>query len=156
MNKKIILISVICLSVIAFGAGIALKEATHYDFRTLAGETYSFDELDEKILVINYFAEWCAPCLKEIPELNAFNAKSTDQVLLFAISYDSLSKEQLGNIKQKYDIEFPLIIEQKSAFPFERPSLLPATFVIKPGGELAGQLLGEQTFESLNEAVSSL
>lgn len=141
--------------IVAFGAGFALNKSLEYDFKTMNGDKFTLNQLSDKVIVVNYFAEWCAPCLKEIPELNAFNKQSSDGVVLFAISYDALSKEKLMSIKNKYNIEFPLIVEQKGEFPFDRPSLLPATFVIKPGGTLAGQLLGEQTLESLNEAVVS-
>ncbi|MDT0594299.1 TlpA family protein disulfide reductase [Glaciecola petra] len=156
MNKRIIIIVGFCLVIVAFCAGLALNKAFEYDLKTLNGEKFTFAQLNEKIVIVNYFAEWCAPCLKEIPELNLFNAQSPDNVILFAVSYDALSNEQLNNIKNKYDIQFPLIVEQKNAFPIERPAMLPATFIIKPGGKLAGQLLGEQTAETLNEAVSSL
>ena len=152
-NKKNITI-IGCVLVFAFVAGLGVKSYTSYDFVTLEGQKQSFSHLNEKTLIINYFAEWCAPCLREIPELNAFNAQKSDEVVLFAVSFDALSEQELAALKKKYGIEFPLITYFKSELPFEKPQYLPATFVIKPGGELAGQLLGEQTVESLNEAIS--
>ena len=66
----------------------------------------------------------------------------------------NLTPEKLTEIKQKYNIEFPLIGKVKTPFNFEKPAYLPATFIIKPNGIVAGQLLGEQTVTSLNEAVN--
>lgn len=156
-------VGLMCLSIMLGGMFFALfnKEsdtpnATKVNFTLLNGKTYKQSDLTNKTIVINYFAEWCAPCLREIPELNAFYAQAPESVLMFAISYDNLSHQKLTEIKTKYNIQFPLIVDIATPFNFAKPSYLPATFVIKPSGELAGQLLGEQTMETLNEAITAL
>jgi thiol-disulfide isomerase/thioredoxin len=144
------------LAFIAFFLGILAYRAISYDFTTLDGKTHRYDQYENKIMVVNYFAEWCAPCLREIPELNEFYHQLPNDTVLFAVSYDNLSAEKLLEIKNKYNIEFPLVAKLETPFPFERPAYLPATFLIKKNGEVAGQLLGEQTVKGLNEAISQL
>lgn len=147
-------ISTAALLIIAFVAGLYVADQFRYDFTTLDGTKYKHRNLAGKTIVVNYFAQWCAPCLREIPELNEFHHQLPENVKLFAISYDSLSEQELEQIKQKYDIRFPLIGQIENGFGFDKPDFLPATFIIKPNGEVAGKLLGEQTVQSLNEAVS--
>lgn len=142
------------LAALAFGGGLFTYHLFQYDFKTLNHEKYKHTDLEGSIVVVNYFAEWCAPCLREIPELNEFYHQAPSKVKLFAVSFDALSEEKLAAIKSKYNIEFPLIVDIKNDFAFEKPQYLPATFIIKPNGEIAGQLLGEQTINSLNEAIS--
>lgn len=144
------------LALIAFVAGLWASKQWSYDFKTLDGKTYKHTNLQGDIVLVNYFAEWCAPCLREIPELNEFYHQAPDKVKLFAVSFDNLSEEELINIKSKYNIQFPLISSFDTNFAFDKPQYLPATFVIHPSGELAGQLLGEQTTKGLNEAISGL
>jgi len=47
------------------------------------------------------------------------------------------------------------LMEPAPKFPFQRPQMLPATYVIKPDGSVKGPLMGEQDLESLENAVNS-
>ncbi|MBF7072876.1 TlpA family protein disulfide reductase [Glaciecola sp. MH2013] len=154
--KKIILY--LSAGLLALTAGISIQYYTKYDFATLDGSTYTFNELEGNWIVVNYFAEWCAPCLREIPELNHFQEKAladNTKIKLFGVSYDAMQDHELQLIADKYDIQFPLITDVDTALPFELPKYLPATYLIRPDGSLAGQLLGEQSARSLQEAISA-
>lgn len=155
INKKYLGVLALLL-VFSFVAGISVYQHLQYDFRTLDGTKYKHRDFNNDVVLVNYFAEWCAPCLKEIPELNEFARKAPHNVRLFAISFDELGAEKMAELKTKYNIEFPLITDIKTAFPFDKPDFLPATFIIKQNGVLAGQLMGEQSAESLTEATSRL
>ena len=155
VNKNILLIAV---AIAAMVAGIWMFQKSQFDFVTLDGDKYRWQDLQGEWVVVNYFAEWCAPCLKEIPELNAFAnyAAQTENVSLFAISYDALPPEELQQIKQKYDIQFDLIDSREPKMLNQQPQNLPATFIISPEGKVLKQLLGEQTNESLQSIISAL
>ena len=141
---------------LALFAGISFAYINQTDFTTISGEQYKHSDLKDKIVIVNYFAEWCAPCLREIPELNTFYMQKPSNVALFGVSYDNLTTDQLIALKQKYNIEFDLIDAINTPFVFEKPQYLPATFVINKDGEMAGQLLGEQTAQGLLEAIQQL
>lgn len=147
------------VGVIAMSAGYIVYQQQQYDFETLQGDQYSWQAMQGQWLVVNYFAEWCAPCLKEVPELNAFNdwAKTQDDVKLFAISYDALSADKLLDVQRTYDMQFSLLLPEKTVHvPITKPQYLPATYVIKPDGTITPPLLGEQTAASLQAAVEQL
>ncbi|MFQ3206816.1 MAG: peroxiredoxin [Glaciecola sp.] len=152
--KKVLLYLVV--GIISLSLGIAYQLNNRYDFTTVDGSTYQFKELQGKWIIINYFAEWCAPCLREIPELNKFKklSDSKQNAVLFGISYDAMQDHELTLLAEKYNITFPLINNIDIALPFETPKYLPATYLIRPDGTLAGQLLGEQNSKSLSEAIS--
>jgi len=153
--KKILLYLVFGISTLVLGITYQLN--SRYDFTTLDGSTYQFKELEGKWVIINYFAEWCAPCLREIPELNEFK-KLTDgkqNAVLFGMSYDAMQDHELSLLAEKHNIAFPLINTVKTGLPFDAPKYLPATYLIRPDGTLAGQLLGEQSMKSLSQAISA-
>ena len=148
-----------CFSVLALVAGVLFYQSQQFDFETLSGERHQWQDLQQQWVVVNYFAEWCAPCLKEVPELNDFAEWSLTQhdVQLFAVSYDPLSRDVLVQIRDKYNMDFELLVPEKTRFvPIKKPQYLPATYVIKPDGTITPPLLGDQTAESLKQAIAQL
>ncbi|RUO62165.1 TlpA family protein disulfide reductase [Pseudidiomarina insulisalsae] len=126
------------------------------DFQTNQGSAHRWSELEGGYVIVNYFAEWCAPCLRELPELNEFHHKHGDKAQLFGVSFDGLTNTQLAQLQQRYGIEFPLILNEPAAqLPFPAPQMLPATYVVTPAGEVKGPLLGEQTEQSLLQAINA-
>ncbi|MAA61534.1 redoxin domain-containing protein [Idiomarina loihiensis] len=126
------------------------------DVVTDADNEFRWGDVGEKTVVVNYFAEWCAPCLRELPELNEFNQHKAKDVELVGVSFDPMSNAELAELKQRHGIEFQLaLMEPAPKFPFQRPQMLPATYVIKPDGSVKGPLMGEQDLESLENAVNS-
>ena len=57
--------------------------------------TASLEELRGQWVVINYWAQWCKPCIEEIPELNALDQKY-EQVTVLGVNYDGAIGEAAG------------------------------------------------------------
>ncbi len=75
MFKKLIFVS---CGLAAAIAGFYLSLSLKSDFTTVEGQSYQWQDFKGQYLVVNYFAEWCAPCLKELPELNQFESFAKD------------------------------------------------------------------------------
>ena len=153
MLKKLLIV-VTCI--VALSLGIAVNLAGRVDFTTLDGTDHRWQDLQGSWVVVNYFAEWCAPCLREIPQLNQFYRENNDKLAMFAISFDPLSHEQLLGLKDKHDIQFPVIASVATQMPIQSPKSLPLTFLIRPDGSVAKKLLGEQSAASLSAALTAL
>ncbi len=123
-----------------------------------AGNNVSLSALTGKPLLVNYFAPWCAPCLREMPRLNALAAEG--QIAVVAINYDPTTPAELGQLATRYEIKVPLLIANADAsLPFPRPGALPTSYLLDSEGKLKQTLVGEldqQQIEMLRAAASSL
>lgn len=146
------------LAVSAFALGLSWQQINKTDFETLSGEQYRWRDLHGQWVVVNYFAQWCAPCLREVPELNKFAdiAGKSGDLALFAVDFDQLSHQKLEDIKHQYQMQFTLIKAGAKNLPFEKPQQLPATFIITPEGKMIKRLLGEQSSDGLLEQIRLL
>ena len=106
-------------------------------------------------LVINYWAQWCKPCIKEIPELNEFNEAHPD-VQVLGVNYDGLLGEELAAQEEALGIEFPTLLQDPAAaLGVPRPVVLPTTLIVDSSGKVLETLLGPQTLESLESALGN-
>lgn len=120
------------------------------------GSRVSFDDWHGQWLIINYWAEWCAPCRKEIPELNLLHAERAKHgAVVLGVNYDGLTGEQLASLAGEMGIEFPVLVaDPRERWGADLPSVLPSTLIIDPSGRLSKVLVGPQHYEDLIRAVS--
>lgn len=104
-------------------------------------------------VVINYWAEWCKPCIDEIPELNELQETRPD-VTVLGVNYDGVTGAELRRQSSALGIEFEILAEDPAtALGVSRPTVLPTTYVVDPRGRVSERLVGPQTLESLSRAV---
>ena len=103
-----------------------------------------------KVLIINYWAIWCAPCRKEIPELNELASHHKEELMVVGVNFDGSQDELLENEIQKLGIEFSSLLDDpRNVWSLEPVSVLPETLIIGPDGKLQHRLIGPQTLSSI-------
>ncbi len=126
------------------------------DIDVYNGPDSSIDKLNGNWIVINYWADWCAPCIKEIPELNEF-ANENEDLLVYTFNFDQLDEEELAPIAKRFNIQVPsLISHPRDIWGIQTPPAVPATFFINPNGNLVLSLFRPQTKDTLNKIFSDL
>ncbi len=132
------------------GLVIFLTACAKVDFVDAEGKGYSLADLQGKYLFVNYWATWCAPCIKEIPELNTLNEEHSDQLLILGVDFDQVQGEELKKEIAKMKITFPVFATEPSKLlGVEIPQVLPTTYVFDRDGNLKATLVGPQTEETL-------
>lgn len=119
-----------------------------------SGKPISLSEYKGKWVVVNYWANWCGPCQKELPELDQLAQAKTGQVVVLGVNFDGQTNHEIQIFKDSLDLHFSLLRE----FPREKwgikdVSVLPTTFLISPEGKLVATLQGPQTQASLLKAM---
>ena len=101
-------------------------------------------------MLVNYWADWCPPCIKEIPEIVAFS-KKYPEVEVFAFNFDRLEAEDLRPQIKKFGITYPSLVNHpRSMWGIQTPKTHPATYIISPGGDIVFTSLKPQDEASLS------
>ena len=144
-NKIITLISV-----------IVLTGCQKFDIDVYNGPDTSLENLKGKWVVINYWADWCPPCLKEMPELVNF-ANANPDINVYAFNYDELEITELKSQLKKFGVDIPSIISHpRDIWGIKTPQTLPATYFINTEGELVLSLFKPQTEETLTNQLRAV
>ncbi|PAU87831.1 hypothetical protein CK507_09790 [Pseudomonas sp. WN033] len=108
------------------------------------GNAFSRADMDGRWLVVNYWAEWCAPCLEELPELNAL-AEAYPRVMVLGIHFDRAEGEALRELSEHMGIEFPVMGHDfAEAYGLPLPQVLPTTYILNGRGQIVHSLQGPQ------------
>ena len=135
---------------------LLLASCSPPDFLDTEGRGYRYADLKGKWLILNYWATWCGPCIKEIPELNKIANEHQDKVGVFGVNFDQPDAEDMHAQVEKMRIEFPVfVIDPSDDLGFTRPEVLPTTFIFSADGTLQATLIGPQTEASLINALQT-
>jgi len=99
----------------------------------------------DKLVLINYWAIWCAPCRKEVPELNELMHLHRDKLHVVGVNFDGAKDEKLRSEVSKLGIEFPNFTrDPRQLWGLEPITVLPETLVVDKEGNLVHRLVGPQ------------
>ena len=120
------------------------------------GRLRSISEWDGKLLLVNFWATWCPPCLHEIPVFIELQARYADRGVQFlGIAIDDA--EQVNAFAEQAGLNYPTLIGQLEAIEIakafgNRTGGLPYTVVVAPDGEIIARHTGAMS-RSQAEAV---
>jgi thiol-disulfide isomerase/thioredoxin len=146
--KKAKIIQLFCI--------LVLVSCQRNDIEVFNGPNTNINDLNGNWILINYWADWCAPCIKEIPELNDFAAENKN-IKVYTFNFDELEIDDLKPIAKKFNIKVPsLVTHPRDIWGIATPPAVPATYFINPNGEIAVSLFRPQTKNSLNKIYIEL
>lgn len=129
---------------------LMLSGCAKIDFVDAEDNGYALSDLRGKYLFVNYWATWCAPCIKEIPEFNKLSIEHSEQLNIFGVDFDQVEGVELTKEISKMKIEFPVFAKEPSKLlGIKIPEVLPTTYVFDREGNLKATLVGPQTEETL-------
>lgn len=137
------------------GAGID-TDRTRPELRiaTLDGTAYDLAAHRGRWVVVNFWATWCAPCIKEMPELDALDKRRED-VEVIGLAYEDITPEDMREFLARRPVSYPVAIVDVMDPPaaFDTPRGLPMTHLIAPDGRIAESFLGPVTAADIDAAI---
>lgn len=115
------------------------------------GGDATLDTWKDKLVVLNFWATWCTPCTTEMPSLEAIWREYREQgLVVVGVSVDrGAPRPLIEPYLRNLDLTFPILLDpqMETANAWKVPGV-PATFVIRPGGEVAGLAIGIREWNS--------
>lgn len=153
------LLPIIVVALIAF---VALQlnnkpTAPEITFTTLEGKQISMASLQNKVVLVNFWATDCPGCIKEMPELiNTYHEYHQQgfEVIAVAMPYDPIS--QVINYSKSQALPFPVTHDNTSEIvtKFGQVSLTPTAFIYNKQGQLLQKTIGELDFNALKKLLN--
>lgn len=123
--------------------------------KTLDGGTFDLSSQQGKWVIVNFWATWCSPCLKELPDISAFVAAHKDKVAAIGMDFEDADKADIEKFLKSHPLSYPVSMVDVDNPPkdFGAPRGLPNTYVIAPDGHLAKTFLGPIKTKDLQDVT---
>ena len=126
---------------------------------TLDGEQINLAEQKGKVILVNFWATWCAPCRKEIPDLiDLHSSMKDDGLMVVGIAVDDEGTDVVKPFVEKEGINYPIVVDTTRSIEshFEAMYGLPTTYVIDPEGQIVRRVLGIFPTEKMKPTLEEM
>ena len=125
------------------------KPVPSFALPDLNGKIVTMDQHRGKIVFINIWATWCAPCREEMPSMEAlYNKLKGDKFEMLAISIDEDGLASVGPFVEEFGLTFPILLDpsSKTSKKFKTTGV-PETFIVNKDGIIIYHSLGPEQWD---------
>jgi peroxiredoxin len=117
--------------------------APNFSIGTTASETMTPRNFGGKVLVLNFWASWCAPCVEEAPSLNEFAKTLKDSgVVVLGVSVDR-NEQAYQNFVKRFDLAYPLARDPRQDLSYRYGTYkIPESYIIDRNGKVVRKYAG--------------
>jgi thiol-disulfide isomerase/thioredoxin len=150
------LVPLLVLTVSIAQADYETEGPVDFSLQQLGGEAVALADYRGEWVVVNYWATWCAPCRKEIPDLSELHSERDDLTVL-GLAYEELDDADFFEFLEDFDVSYPILKVDVYAppEPFGAPKVLPTTIILDKQGRAVKAFLGPVTRESIEAYIDS-
>lgn len=142
----------------------ALIEVKNFTLTDLNGEKISLSDYRGKVVILDFWATWCPPCVKEIPHFNELALEYADSGLaVLGVSVDREGAETVRKFQAGTKMSYPVVMynqptydEYQSYLPKDQQGGIPFTFVIDREGRIRNYYVGYRSKEVFIEVITPL
>ena len=154
-------VSILAMASLAWGAdksALVGKSAPDFSLKdVLQGKDFTLSQFKGKVVMINFFTFFCAPCREEMPDLNKINNEFKDkglQTLGIALSSDPT---QIRFLVKQLGLEYPVLTgSEKVSQAYGDVVVVPTTFIIDKQGKIVQAIMGTRKKEEFIKMIQPL
>ncbi|MEM6687112.1 MAG: TlpA disulfide reductase family protein [Bacteroidota bacterium] len=112
------------------------------------GKTVNFQEMEGEIILVNFWATWCPPCVAEMPSLHNLYVDYKDEIQFVFVANDTM--EKVTAYLQKNGFDVPVYYSKENEPAELESSSIPTTFLIDDQGKIVMKEVGAYNWNSTN------
>lgn len=136
-------------------AAVAAAEPVDFELETLAGKPARLSDYRGQWVLVNFWATWCAPCRKEIPDFSDLHDRRDDLTVL-GLAFEDTDRDTFEQFLEEYPASYPILMVDVYAPPeaFGAPRALPTSHLVNPAGEQVKTWIGPISSEDIEKWIA--
>ncbi|OCA90691.1 alkyl hydroperoxide reductase [Bacillus sp. FJAT-27225] len=131
------------------------SKASDFELKTLSGETMKLSDLEGKKVMLNFWATWCGPCKKEMPDMQKLSVEASDDLVILAVNIDPQLDVQ--GFVDEYGITFPVLLDEKDKVnQMYQVISIPTTYFIDSKGIIQDKFIGTMPYDAMVQYTEDL
>lgn len=133
--------------------------AQDFTLSNLNGEPVSLSDARGKITIVNFWATWCPPCREEMPHMQSFYEKHSENIEMLAVNVTNMDDgiPVIERFVQEHELTFPVLLDESGDVGMTYEVMtLPTSYILDAEGRVFQKIVGAMDEQMMNELVEAL